>query len=79
VPFSGGLLLGKGFIRSFYVHMGFQAAWTYKKVVELLVTDGVVTDSVDRSEALAEVRSKIEAGTMRNPDDSSGDLVEWID
>ena len=59
--------------------MGFHSAWTHKKVVELLVTDGVVTDSVDRSEALAEVRSKIEAGTMRNPDDSSGDLVEWIE
>ena len=79
VPFSGGLLLGAGFIEALYVHMGFQAAWKYEKVVELLLTDGEVTDSVDRSAAVAELRSKIQAGTMSDPDGSKEDLVKWID
>ena len=79
VPFSGGLLLGKGFIRSLYEHMGFHPAWKYERVLELLLTDGVVTDCLDRSSAVAEVRSKIEAGTMSDPDESNGDLLKWID
>ena len=79
VPFSGGLLLRKDFIESLYVHMGFHPAWKFERVVELLLTDGEVTDPVDRSNAVAEMRSKIEAGTVSDPDDSSGGLVKWID
>lgn len=79
VPFSGGLLLGQDFIESHYVHMGFAPAWKYEQVIELLLTDGKVTAAVDRSAALAELRSKIEAGTASDPDGSREDLPKWIE
>jgi hypothetical protein len=43
IAFTGGLLLGRGFVRETYVHMGFPAAWQYERVVELLLEGGVVT------------------------------------
>jgi hypothetical protein len=35
VDITGGLLLGRDFIRELYVHMGFHPAWKYRHVVEV--------------------------------------------
>ena len=42
VPFSGGLLLGAGFVRETYAH-GLHPAWKYERVFELLLENGVVS------------------------------------
>lgn len=43
LPFTGGLLLGLGFLPSTYVHMGFHPACRFETVVELVLEDGRVT------------------------------------
>jgi hypothetical protein len=78
VPFSGGLLLGQGFIRSTYVHMGFHPAWKFEKVVELLLEHGMVTSTLDRSAEVAVVRQRIESGEAPDPDGSRGG-VTWVE
>ncbi len=40
VDFTGGLLLGEGFIGELYVHMGFHPAWKYRVVKELIFKSG---------------------------------------
>ena len=77
VPFTGGLLLGEGFISDLYVHMGFHPAWKYERVVELVVEDGAVVSASDRSAAMAKLRAEITAGDRPDPD-AGRDLPEWI-
>ena len=59
VPFTGGLLLAKGFIRELYVHMGFHPAWKYETVHELVFESGKLVEERDVSARLAEVRKRM--------------------
>jgi hypothetical protein len=64
-PFTGGLLLGAGFIRELYVHMGHQPAWKYTEVLELTFDDGRLTLVHDRSELMGQRRAA--KGTATDP------------
>lgn len=78
IPFTGGLLVGHGFIRDLYVHMGFHPAWKYEDVRELLFTDGHVDAVQDRSAEMAEARRMIESGAAKDPD-GDRNLASWIE
>ena len=56
MPFTGGLLLGTGFIEDLYVHMGFHPGWKYRKVHELIIENGRVVQEADRSGEMSELR-----------------------
>lgn len=77
VPFTGGLLVGRGFVWSTYVHMGFHPAWRYRQVREVFLRDGVVADVVDRSTAMARLRDGIAAGDIADPDGPPGGQA-WV-
>ena len=78
MPFSGGLLLGAGFIRELYVHMGFHPAWKYRKVCELSFDQGGLTAARDRSAEMARCREEL-AGQPLGPDDEQPEAVRgWI-
>jgi hypothetical protein len=67
-------MLGKDFIVELYVHMGFQPAHKFRKVIELLLVDGRVVNSIDRSREMADVRNR----RGRAEWDGSNGLDEWI-
>lgn len=67
IPFSSGLLLGDGFIRELYVHMGFHPAWKFERVVELIFEGGQLTRSHDRSEQLAESDARSNPASYPTP------------
>ncbi|MBL8820726.1 MAG: hypothetical protein JNL58_32185 [Planctomyces sp.] len=69
LEYSGGRLIANGFIRDLYVHMGFQPAWKYKCVRELLFENGRLTSNTDRSTEMAELRQSFLA--TRDSSDSS--------
>ena len=81
LPFTGGLLLGDGFIQELYEHMGFHPAWKFRKVIELVFADGILTATHDRSYDMARVRA------INTPDgkpkskrfNSPVDMVGWIE
>jgi hypothetical protein len=79
VLFTGGFLIASGFMDEFYVHMGFHPAWKYKKVHELIFEKGHLVQASDKSQKIAEIRSK-----MRNlelspmPGASLDEFSEWI-
>jgi hypothetical protein len=59
VEYSGGVLLGDGFIESLYVHMGFHPAWKYENVIELVFNAGNLKQEFDRSGRMAEIREMV--------------------
>ncbi len=58
VPFTGTLLIVKDLIREYYMHMGFQPAWTYKTLLKLTLNAGVVTSASDVSTDYAKERER---------------------
>lgn len=56
IGFTGELLVGDDFIRDLYVHMGFQPAWKYKKVLHFVIDQGHLVQYQDRSTEAADFR-----------------------
>lgn len=59
------MLLGRGFIRELYVHMGFDPAWKYEEVHELLFREGALTEAADRSAGMAALREKMRGDPLK--------------
>ena len=55
--FTGTLLIAREFIQELYVHMGFQAPTSYKKVVEIVIENGKIISSKDLSERMEYLRN----------------------
>jgi hypothetical protein len=78
VPFTGGLLIGDGFISSLYTHMGFAPGWKFETLIELKLTAGVVDSVEDRSAEGARMREQIRDGKVDEPDGPPGG-PGWIE
>jgi hypothetical protein len=79
IKFSGGILLGNGFISELYVHMGFHPAWKFQTVHELIFKKGTVQEIREVSQRVAEIRKKMLTNSPAwevNAD--SHQLEEWI-
>lgn len=63
--YIGKILIGKDFIRSYYIHMGFHRPWAYKDLLELLFENGKLVKTVDHS-AIAEI---MRADIQNNPEE----------
>jgi hypothetical protein len=59
VPYTGGLLIAKDFVRDLYVHMGFHPAWKYRTVHELIFEVGNLVKEADRSPEIARFREDV--------------------
>ena len=57
MPFTGGLILGNGFIWDLYEHSGSHPAWKYERVYEVIFDSGQVVEEHDRSASMAEHRT----------------------
>lgn len=77
IAYSGTLLVGNGFIHELYVHMGFQAGWKYRRVLELTFEDGLLRRVDDLSERMAAMREEIATGKRPDPD-AAPDVGDWI-
>lgn len=56
VSYTGALRLARGFIRSLYIHMGYQKASAFETVLDFDFKDGRVTGLRDRSAEAAQKR-----------------------
>jgi len=78
--FSGGLLIGRGFITELYVHMGFHPAWKYREVFELLFEEGDLKEQRNVSKAVQEFREKMVKYPMRPGFEASAKEIKlWIE
>ena len=76
--FTGSLMLGTDFIQSMYVHMGFQRAMCYRKVLEIDVQDGTITSVKDLSDMMEERRLNDRDKDARPPSHDDKDVKKWI-
>lgn len=71
IQFSGIIRLGADFIEEKYIHMGFQKATDFRKVIDLKFDDGTLIMIKDRS---------CEAEELRNqPPPIPEDVTDWIE
>ena len=75
LEFTGRILIGRDFIGALYVHMGFQKACTYREVVELVFEGGQLVESRNMSDAMKEIRLRLEDHGGRPTED----LIQWIE
>ena len=75
ITFTGGLLLGQGFISETYARMGFLPVYGFRHVVELALNEGQVVSGVDRSREMEEVRKKMALGDWNGTQSPP----EWIE
>ena len=54
--FTGSLMLGNDFIKSMYVHMGYQRAIAFRKILEIDVENGTITSVRDLSDEMEKRR-----------------------
>jgi hypothetical protein len=59
LEFTGSLLVVADFINSLYIHLGFQPAYKYEEVYELIFDSGYLGQSINRCDEMAEIRQKI--------------------
>ena len=79
VPYSGGLLVADGLLRTGYINMGFHPAFKFTTVRELLFKQGRLVETIDHSGQMQLVREELAA----LPPDSAYELTSeqqlgWI-
>ena len=60
MEYTGKILIGKDFIREYYIHMGYQRAWAYEVLEELLFDNGKLVKTIDHSEMAKKLRKELE-------------------
>ena len=59
MPYTGKIVVGKDFLQEYYIHMGYQRAWSYKILKEFVFEEGVLVDVIDHSDMAKELRKQI--------------------
>ena len=63
IEYTGNILVGDDFMREYYIHMGYQRAWAYKKLLEFVFKDGRLIETVDHSDMAEKIRSELKSNT----------------
>lgn len=65
MQYTGRIVLGKDFLREYYIHMGYQRAWSYETLLEMVFENGVLLDVIDHSNEMKEIRKKIDGDFLQ--------------
>lgn len=76
IDYSGKILVGDGFIDEYYIHMGYQRYWAYKKLTEFVFENGQLIACNDHSDVAKATREQFK----EHKDDflSSRDLLKFV-
>ena len=74
IQFTGKIVIATDFINEMYVHMGFQSPTSFKKVIELHITEGDIIKKVDLSSKMEEIRNIDPDKVDYPPSDSQKDI-----
>ncbi|MDE5802317.1 MAG: hypothetical protein K2I22_05295 [Lachnospiraceae bacterium] len=66
MEYTGKILIGKDFINEYYIHMGYQSAWAYEVLEELVFDNGKLTKTVNHSEMAKKLRLERNQKTSDN-------------
>jgi hypothetical protein len=57
--YDGKILVGREFLQEYYIHMGYQRAWSYKILKEFVFLDGELVEINDQSKMAEKLRNII--------------------
>lgn len=76
MDFTGSLIIAKDYLKDYYDCMGCQNAILYETVEELILNNGVVTDKVDYSSKIKEIRE--EYGNSRYSEEQKNEIEKKV-
>ena len=79
IPYTGKILLGDGFIREYYIHMGFQRAWAYEKLIELVFEEGILLECNDYSHIAKQQREIMKEQGVNPQSPKISDLEKFVE
>ena len=77
IDYDGRVVVGSGFLREYYIHMGFQRAWAFRNVYELVFEHGKVIRKINHSKVAEGIRKKI-AEDPHFLDAMQSDIVRFV-
>ncbi len=78
IPFNGSIWVGKDFMYSEYVHMGFQSPTAYKTILKFDFKDGSIVNIEDKSKAVELAREKGSCKESKPKSMNPEDIEDWI-
>ena len=78
VKYTGKILVGKDFLREYYIHMGYQRAWAYQTLVEFIFEDGSLIETVDYSNMAEKLREEIKKDTGKPKPYTEQDIARFV-
>ena len=60
IDYTGGIIVGDGFLHKYYQHMGYQYPHCYEEVLEFKFTGGELEDVIDKSDEAEAAREVLE-------------------
>ncbi len=60
LSYTGRIVAGRDFLKKYYIHMGYQRAWSYGILLEFVFDEGRLIEIVDHSEMAELIRMEIE-------------------
>lgn len=79
IDYTGKILLGYGFLRRYYQHMGYQAPHAYQELLMLTFNNGELVLTKDLSEKAADFRKIVEKDPAAYNKNIKSDLKEYIE
>jgi hypothetical protein len=79
VAYTGKIVLGKEFIDKYYIHMGYQWPWAYKKLIEFDFKAGKLEKVVDHSKVAAYLRQKIDDNPEKYKESLYGNDAQFVE
>lgn len=61
INYTGRILVGDDFIQDYYIHMGYQRAWSYRILIEFMFKEGKLIETIDYSDMAEEIRNEMDA------------------
>lgn len=66
IRYTGQIVAGLDFLQEYYIHMGYQRAWAYKKLVQFIFENGALIEVVDHSEWVEKLRAEIKGNPNKS-------------
>lgn len=79
ISYTGKILLGDGFISEYYIHMGYQRGWAYRRLIELVFEEGLLMETNDLSHLAKAQREAMKQRNVnpRYPDE--GNIPQFVE
>lgn len=77
ISYTGKILMGDGFMQEYYIHLGIQRSWAYKKLIELVFEEGILLECNDLSHIAKAQREAMKKQKENSNDPDLDDYLEF--